>query len=200
MPNCRGTFYSALRVFLRERFGPQAWEELLDCLEPQDRADADSAVSIAWTDLYLRMRVAAVVVRKFGARLLGDDLADDDERVWESGKALLMEFGRFEAEKDLTTTQRVFLRMANPAYVLEKAGQYWSRFYDWGGLRIERKSKTHAIATLLDSAVVDELFCIHFCAYVKRMFELVGAKDVQVEHLECLAQGDSACVYDVQWS
>ena len=195
MPNCRGTYYTALRAFLKERFGTGAWDELLAALDPRDRVQVESAVSIAWTDIYLRMRVTAAFVRLFGVQAAREE--SDETR--KAGFDLLVDFGHFEAEKDLTTTQRVFLRMANPAYVLEKAGQYWSRFYDWGDLKVDRKAKTHAVAKLLDSAVVDELFCIHLVAYIERMFQLVGAKVVRVEHTECLARGDLACIFDVKW-
>jgi len=183
MPNGKGTYFAALRAFVRERFGDEGLERYLSVLEKEDRDTVATAVSIDWVDMGIRLRATRELEMTFGK---GDD-------------SLLSEFGRFEAQRDLSTTQRVFLRLANPGYAIQKAGQYWRRFYDWGELSVERQSKTQVVATLKNSVVADAHYCTQFMAYLTRVFELVGAKDVVVKHTKCRARGHSNCVYDGSW-
>jgi predicted hydrocarbon binding protein len=46
----------------------------------------------------------------------------------------------------------------------------------------------------------DEATCIRLAAYTKRLFELVGAKDVYVDRRACRARGDAACVFVGGWT
>jgi len=183
MPNSKGSYFVALKQFVVERFGADHWARMMGMLTPEERAQIESATSTSWVGVDVRIR---------SLHALREALATRDPN-------LLANMGRFEAEKDLSTTQRLFLRLANPGYAMEKAGQYWRRFHDWGGLEVERLSKHEARATVVDSVVADPLWCIQFQAYMGRVFELVGAKEVKMEHTQCRARGDKNCVYEGTW-
>jgi hypothetical protein len=183
MPASKGSFFVAMKKFVLERFGPEQWARLMGTLSSEDRAQIEAATSITWVDVDVRLRSLHAMREVLGSR----------------DASLLTTFGRFEAENDLSTTQRLFLRLANPGYAMEKAGQYWRRFHDWGGLEVDRLSKHEARATVVDSAVANELWCIQFQAYMGRVFELVGARDVKMEHVKCCARGDSTCVFEGSW-
>ena len=47
---------------------------------------------------------------------------------------------------------------------------------------------------------VDELYCIELTGYLKRMWELVGARNVSVKHDECRAKGHDRCVWTGAWN
>ncbi|HTU56783.1 MAG TPA: hypothetical protein VMF89_00085, partial [Polyangiales bacterium] len=73
-------------------------------------------IASGWYPLGLQHRV-------FSA--LESALPHSDDDVIES-------FATFVAEHDLTRVHRLFLRLRNPAYALEKSADYWRRFYDAG--------------------------------------------------------------------
>jgi hypothetical protein len=104
-----------------------------------------------------------------------------DDTLGSGDGTLVEEIGRFEADRDLRIVHRLFLRMANPAYVLEKAGQYWGRFYDTGTWKVTRHSPQHAEGVLSGCRPFDPLFAVYLNAYIHRLFELVGAKDMKTE-------------------
>jgi predicted hydrocarbon binding protein len=46
---------------------------------------------------------------------------------------------------------------------------------------------------------VHDVFCRNLCAYLQRLFELVGAKDVTVRHVACRTRGDAECEFVFRW-
>jgi hypothetical protein len=179
----KGIICANARSFVEARFGARQWVDLLAAMSPDDAAALRSVVATAWYDVNLVMRLFRRMVDDLGA---GDD-------------AFIAVFARYQAERDLKVTYRLFFRMANPALVLEKAMSYWDRFHDRGRWVIERPSPTSALGTLEDFPIDDPLFCRHLTAYITRMFELVGARKVHTEHTKCRLVGNDACVFAASW-
>lgn len=179
----KGIICANARAFVESRFGEERWQAIIARMLPEDAAALRSMVATAWYDVGLVMRLFRCMV---------EDLGGGDE-------AFVAVFARFQAERDLKVTYRLFFRLANPAYVLEKAMSYWNRFHEKGRWVIARSSPTSAVGTLLDFPIQDPLFCRHLTAYLTRMFELVGARRVETEHTRCRASGGSECVFVVSW-
>jgi len=160
----KGSNMHHMRTFVERRVGPSAWESVIEAMTEEDREVLRSLVPVGWYDLGLQHRVLRCV----------------DERIGTGDGALVDEVARYEAEQDLTVVHRLFLRFANPAFVLEKAGEYWGRFYDTGRWTVRRESPRAASAVLEGVVPFDALFARYLHEYVRRMWELVGAKDVVV--------------------
>jgi len=179
----KGTIVLHAQSFVVGRFGDAGWQAVLDRLPAGDRETFKAILPITWYP-------HEVDVRLFGAMV--EVLGNGDRQV-------LVDLGHFEAEQDLRRIHRMFLRFANPAYVLEKASDYWSRFHNTGRWIVERK-ENGASGTLLDFDPPDELHCIYLGAYILRMFELVGGRQVRVIHSQCRCRGDSGCIFEGIWS
>ena len=183
MAKIKGSFFTALKAFIQDRFSQDGWSRFVEAMPEKERIQFEMPVSGKWYDLELAHASLRALVE-----VLGD-----------GSEELAADFGRFDAERDLTGVQRFFLRMANPAYTIEKAGEYWNRFCDFGEWKIERRGKSEAAATLSGVPLVEKLYCRQLGVYLVRMFELVGAKDIQVEHTSCLARGDQVCTWVGSW-
>jgi predicted hydrocarbon binding protein len=167
--------------------GAPAWDAVLARLPAGDPDVIASMVSVGWYDIRLYDRVCRAV-----AESLGPELQLSPESV-------MVAIGRYAAERDLKTIHRLFLRVANPAYVLERAADFWRRYQDSGTWTIERQTPTRVRATLRGWGSEDELTCVRLAAYTERLFELVGARNASLERVECRARGDEACVFDGRW-
>lgn len=178
----KGTNLLLIEAFVRQRFGSNGWERVLAALSELDRATLGEVVAVGWYDFELQLRLL-----RAADGVLGDG-------------SLATEFGRFEAEEDLTKIHRLFLRLASPAFVLEKSGEYWNRFYSAGHWDVSRQGERAATAVLCDVDPADELFCRYLTAYVTRMFELIGARSPAVVHTECRGRGEPRCVFRGSWS
>ena len=181
----KGIGFANVRAFAEERFGgAQGWGKVVAKLAEPDRRELESVVPVGWYSLAMYARLIRVVDQVHGH---GD-------------LALIHQLGRFEAERDLTTIQRLFLRMANPAYILEKTSEYWRRFHDSGTWVIERQGATRVRAFLDDWGQPDAALCRETIAYVVRAWELVGARNVRMDHPHCRSRGEKRCEFLGRWN
>jgi hypothetical protein len=179
----KGTNMLHMRSFVERTYGPSDWQRVLDSLVPSDRDVVTQLTPIGWYDLGTQHRL----LRTIDATLGKGDLS------------LVPVVGRYEADQDLSTVHRLFVRFTSPAYVLEKSGEYWRRFYDTGRWTVQRGKDT-ATGSLFDFGIVDGAFCTYLAAYIYRMFQLAGARTGSLEHTECRARDGQACVFVGRWT
>src|SRR5262249_50097444 len=152
--------------------GPAGWERVLAALSRDDRAVVSNVLPSGWYELATQHRLLRCIDSVLGS---GD-------------LALAPAVGRHEAEQDLSTVHRLFIRFTSPAYVFEKGGEYWRRFYDTGRWKMTRGNGA-ATGVLYDFGLVDEAFCAYLAAYTYKMFQLAGAREGSIAHTECRAKG-----------
>jgi hypothetical protein len=165
------------RAFVSARSGRDDWARLVEGIDTGN--ELPGLVPLGWYPETLFVQML-------------HELGRDDA-------AAVRQLAAYEAEQDLTVIHRMFLRLANPAYVLEKAGDYWSRFHDSGTWSVERLGASGARGTLQHWGIADSVACEYLGTYVHRMFELVGARDVKVAHPSCRAAGAAHCVFEGSW-
>jgi hypothetical protein len=178
----KGLTIGHVERFSKQRFGERGWLDTLSKLSPSDQQLLAEVVAVGWYDLELYARLIRAL----------------DERHGRGDLALLDELGRFEAEQDYRGIFRLFFRMASPAYMVEKTADYWRRFHDAGQWAVERRGPT-AVWGALSGWGVDSALCRELVAYVKRAIELVGGRDVVLEHPRCRARGSNRCEYLMSW-
>jgi hypothetical protein len=179
----KGVGFVNVRAFATERFGANGWEQTIERLSHADRDVLAAVLPVGWYPLALYARLIRALDDVHGA---GD-------------LTLVVQLGRFEAERDLTTIHRIFLRMANPAFAIEKFGDYWRRFHDSGDWKLQRIHATSLGGTLSEWGVVDYALCRELVGYMGRVLELVGARSVIMEHPRCRGRGDAECYFQARW-
>ena len=165
------------RDFVRERFGVPAWEAVLARISEEDRRQIAATEPGAWYDVHLVERLHQAIA---------DQLKADD--------ALLTELGRFDADRELSTVYRWFVRLLRPSFAIRHMNLYWRRTHDTGTWR-SSLTGTEITAELRDWAVVNRAWCITLMGYLGRALELFGGKLGPIEHTECRAEGHEACIY-----
>jgi hypothetical protein len=179
----KGINFVNARSFVEQRHGGAAgWQAVLERLAPRDLEPLREIVAVGWYSLGLYARVIRCI----------------DDTHGQGDLATLTELGRFEAERDLTTIHRVFLRLLNPVILLGKAAEYWHRHHDRGTWRIVRPAPNEAIGHL-DGWGVDEALCADLTAYLERAFQLAGARGLRFSHTACRARGDGRCTFTARW-
>jgi hypothetical protein len=182
MAHCIGNLLMHTRAFVVDRAALSGLAQVLATLAPEDREVLSHVVADGWYDEHLLFRLLRAI----------------DSLIGRGDLALLRELGRENADRDMNGPQRFFFRLANPAYVLEKASSYWNRFHDTGHWEVKRQPNG-AVGTLLDFDVDDERFCATVNGYIERMFELVGAREPRSDHTQCRGRADASCVFVVSW-
>jgi hypothetical protein len=179
----KGVGFTNVRAFTVARFGGEvAWTSVLDKLPSADREELRAVIPMGWYSLAMYARLIRALDAVHGA---GD-------------LSLVKDLGRYEAEHDLKTIHRVFLRFTNPAFIVEKTSEYWKRFHDTGTWHVERDD--HGVSAVLDGwGHVDVALCRELVAYLTRVLELAGAKNVILEHPKCRGRADPQCIFKGRW-
>lgn len=172
-----GIKFSSRRDFVRERFGESTWELVINRLSTEDRERVASADPGAWYDVRMLERVMMAIHQQLQA---------DD--------SLLMEIGRFDADRELSGVHRWYLRLMRPSFAIRHMNMYWRRSHDTGTWRSSLNG-SEVKAELRDWAVVNRVMCITMLGYLGRTLELFGGKVTQLAHPECRANGHPACVF-----
>jgi hypothetical protein len=183
MAHAKGMALLDVRLFVERQGGAGSWDRLKALLSPDDAAQLDAVVAVGWYDVHLYVRIICAL-----GPVLGRSTFD-----------AARELGHFAAKHDLAVIHRLFLRLANPAYVLEKAGEFWGRFYDSGKWTVTRETDTRAKGELSGFAVADRVYCEFLRSYLIELFELVGARAVRFAHPQCRALGARSCVFSGEW-
>ena len=178
----KGVGFRNVRSFAMERFGDEGYAKVLAALTPDDRAAVEAIIPMGWYDLTLYARLIHA--------LNGLDGKGD--------LSLLDQLGRYEAESDLTTIHRLFMRMANPGLILAKSMELWRRFHDTGAWVIERKGKS-ATGTLSGWGIVDAGMCAELNGYIQGIISVGSGRDVWVSHPTCRVHGAADCVFEGTW-
>ncbi len=171
----KGIRFDNLRAFVAQRFGEGAWEGVLSTLPPEDAGVLRTVVRSGWYDHAVRARLVRAICRRGGA-------------------ALGQEIGRFEAERDLTTVHRWFLRLVRPAAALRDMNVYWRRTEDSGRWTSEARGGGF-VARLHDWNPVEPALCATVQGYLGRTLELLVGGELFVEHSRCRAGGDPFCEF-----
>jgi hypothetical protein len=181
----KGVNFVNARAFVEQRAGRiGAWTQVGEGMSPDDRRMLESIIAIGWYPLAAYARL----IRRIDAVLGTGDLA------------VVTRLGRFEAERDLKTLHRIFLRLATPTFLLDQTASYWGRFHDTGVWTIEKLSSRSAIGHLDAWGCVDEALCRELLAYLMRAFELTGGKSVQMDHPTCRARAGARCTFTLHWT
>jgi DNA-binding CsgD family transcriptional regulator len=146
-------------------------------MSPEDREQLASVEPAAWYELALSERLIDTMCQHFKA---------DD--------ALLLELGRSDAERELSTVHRWFLRLMRPSFAIRHMNLYWRRAHDTGHWTSTRQG-TEVTAELQDWAAVNRSMCMTVLGYLGRTLELFGGKVGPLEHPKCRAEGHPTCVF-----
>ncbi len=182
MAKTKGVSFVNAKAFCDERRA-DAWQKVVAALPEADRDALQSLLAMGWYDLGLYARLLHAI----------------DGALGRGDLALMAPLGRFGAERDLTTVQKLFFRLSNPAYAIEKTAEYWRRFHDTGTWVLSRPNDTSVAGTLEGWGGVDRALCAELMGYMPRVIELVGGKDAVMVHPRCRARGASTCEFSLSW-
>ncbi len=128
MARIKGTNLSHVRDFVVKELGEAALARLSAALPSDSREAFASFAATGWYPPSVYVDVIRGLERSSGS---GDG-------------AMLRKGGAYAAEYDISRIHRLFFRMANPAFVLEKSTDIWGRFFDTGDWTIRRQTPTSA--------------------------------------------------------
>ena len=149
-----------MRQFVLKRLGQDAWDRVVSKLSEEEQETWAALLPVGWYPLELQLKTLGLM----------------DQVLGRGDRSLIESLGVYEAKQDLTVVHRLFLRMLNPAFLLEKSGEYWDRFYDVGRWEVTRVSPHEARGVLSGVDLMNDDFGTYLAAYIRAMWQLMGTK------------------------
>ena len=93
----------------------------------------------------------------------------------------------------------MFLKWAGtPEMLINKAGDYWKKMYNFGELKGETTGENSAIIKGSDVSV-DPIFCDFLTDYFIGVIENTNVKNIECSHVKCIYGGDDECKWIITW-
>ncbi|MEC7524624.1 MAG: protein kinase [Myxococcota bacterium] len=133
---------------------------------------------------------------------LGDyaELLRAGERELGAGDgSLSIQIGRATADRELTTTHRLFMQTATPTMAVERIPQLFRTYHSAGRAEVERASAGGFKVTMQDVLPDTLTHAMALSGFWQRLLELTGGRDVKSSVIACRERGDDATITVLRW-
>lgn len=171
-------------AFVESTYGPAGVARVLEEIDGESRAVlAGPPLASAWYPFQVQVELYETIDRVFG---------DGD-------LTLCWEIGKFTSEHELKTIHKIFLKLGSLGMWIRSAARMWGVYYSVGGLRADEIGEDGGTVTVTDFNPISKAFCYDFGGWLHRTIELSGRTEVEIEHPECVLDGEEACRYLGRW-
>ena len=185
MAKVKGSALKASLAFLEAKLGRDKARAVLVKLPDYDRNILESPIMQSnWYEFSLLAKLMDAAAPEIGPA---------------GPRGLAWEMGRFSADFGLKGLYRIFLKVADPHYVIRKSSQLFTTYYDSGEMAAEQVENKRALMCLRKFNEPNKAFCDRLCGFMERTMELSGCENVSLTHPKCLARGDSSCDFLATW-
>jgi uncharacterized protein (TIGR02265 family) len=178
----KGTKITSKLAFVRDVYGEDWAQRVLESLAPEDGEKVRTALEIGWHPRDLYERVIQAVV---------DGPGGGDERV-------LDRLGKHNAERQSEGAFAVYYRSRDPLTVLQGMAPMHRMLNRPGEMRVERQGDKH-LTIFVDEPTGSSTICRIAAAFYRRSVELCGAREVTVREVECSGHDGDRCRFEVRW-
>lgn len=179
----KGSILKSRLEFVRNEFGEDGLNKILDGLPEEDQKILGRLVAVAWIDFEVGKRLDDAIVKA-----LGGGSAHFFERL-----------GEASAEVNLGTMHSAFLAPGDPQAFLAKAPQIYRLYYDVGRREYEKVGEREGVLITRDAETYSKPDCLTVVGWYRKALELCGANNVRIVEEECRATGGSVCKYRLTW-
>ena len=181
----KGSAVKSIQEYV-ERIHSHRFNEWIESLPEESRRIFTNPIYA--TNWYPIDSAAIIPTEKIGALVFDST----EEGAWE--------LGRYSADTALNGIYKVYIRVLNPAYLIQRAGRILTTFY--------RPSKIEAIEPSSKSVTlhITEFGAPHVIiekrigGWIEKALEITGCKDIDIEISKSMAKGDPVTEYKISWS
>jgi predicted hydrocarbon binding protein len=171
-------------AYVDAMYGPSGQQKVIAALPPASRVIAERAIlSSEWLPFQTQVDFYETIDRVFGK---GDF-------------ELCRQIGRYTSESELSTINRIFLKLGNIELWMRCAGMMWKQYYSTGQLDVADFASGQGTIVIRNFYPISRAFCNDLSGWLERTLELSGETSVVVEHPECVLKGNDACYHRGRW-
>lgn len=177
------------KEFVKQGFGEEGLRKVISLLSDEDKKiiDRDIILSNEWISLDAWIRFFEIAIR---------ELAGGNENF-------IVKAGEFNAEKELRGIYRVVIRVANPEFVANRCPTLIKIYFysDEGKIesKVKKLDKNKFVISAGDFKPQHRILELGILGWLKKAFEINGAKNVDIKLTKSLMQGDGSFECSVSW-
>jgi hypothetical protein len=120
--------------------------------------------------------------------------------IFDSTEKGAWELGRYSAEMALHGIYKVFVRVLNPAYLIQRASRILSTFYRPSKIEVIEQSSKSVILHITEFGAPHVIIENRIGGWIEKALEITRCKDIDIEIPKSMAKGDPMTEYMISWS
>ncbi len=113
--------------------------------------------------------------------------------------AVVREFGRRGAVRDLGTTFRIISAITSLEFFLNRLQILWSKYTDAGRMQLVELKDKRFLVQLQDFPGIDATHCASTEGWIEGMGVAMGASGMKARQTRCVHRGDALCEFEGTW-
>lgn len=181
----KGTAVKSISDFIKSRFTNRYSEWLNSLPENSKKIMMGAIYAPEW---YSLTDAAIIPTSKIGELFYQGDIK---KGAWECG--------RFSAESALTGIYKLYVKMASPGHIIERAGRIFAAYYQPSEMVSENLQKNSVQVVIKKFQQPNVLVEYRIAGWIERALEISGCKSIKVEIIKSLTKNDSQTIFNVTW-
>jgi hypothetical protein len=173
----KGTAIKTTRDFIKSRF-PEKYEEWYNALPQASKALYDNALDA--TGWYPLKDAYTVPINKIVEMFFNNNAKTGGEQI-----------GIYSADIALKGFYKVFLLVASPTFLIQRASKIFTTFYQPSKIDVEVLGPHSATLKILEFEGIDEALEYRIAGWVLRAVELANCKEPTYEIQKAISKGES---------
>lgn len=182
----KGTAVKSIKDFVESKYKAQL-NNWIQAMPESSQVIMGSAI---FANNWYPMKAAAVEPTKAIAKLFyNNDI-----------KKAALEAGRFSAEIGLKGVYKIFVRIASPNYLMERAGRVFTSFYSPTEISVVNNHDKGLTLHITKFPEPEEVIEYRIAGWCERALEFTNCKDVKANITKSLRSGDDLTEIVITWN
>ena len=180
----KGTTVKAIQNFVKDQY-PAKYDDWLNKLPTKARELMSGAILA--TDWYPLEEGA--VLPTYHLKMFFDE--NSLKAAWQSG--------RHSAGATLTGVYRIFVKVANPSYIIKRASKITATYYENVVVKSSEETSNSVVVSIIEFEGLDRMIEHRIGGWMEKALELSGCKEVNIRIVKSLTRGDNITKYSITW-
>ena len=181
----KGTALRTTRDFVKINF-PDSYDKWLNALTPESKKLFTSTLDA--TLWYPYKEGYSIPVSKIIEICFNNDIKTGGDRL-----------GSWSAEIGLKGFYKVFLLIASPQFLLQRASKIFTTYYEPSEIEASITGSTDAILRILRFEDIDEVIEYRIAGWIRKALELANCREPEYDIRRSLARGDGVTEIYFHW-
>ncbi len=180
----KGTTVKSIQNFVKDKW-PNKYNDWLENLPPESRKVLEGTIlATQWYPLK-----EGAVLPTYHLKMFYDN--NSLKAAWEAG--------RHSAESSLTGVYKIFVKLANPGYIIKRASKIMATYYENAILETGETTKNSVALNITKFEDLDKMIEHRIAGWIEKALELSGCKDIKIRITKSMTKGDAISEYKVSW-